>query len=100
MGLCRMDAQVKKDLLDFIWSEGLLARGNLVCSPEHPENSYRIVIKKDEFMDIIAEQDGDMLVVVPEKSIMAFSKKTEKTWEPKYYENLSIEDKLAARVHF
>ena len=84
-----MDEKVRKEILDFIWSERLLDNADLQSTPNAEEHAIRIVNKKGEIIDVSLDSSGEMHLMHPEKSIFAFAKDKTGKWKPTYFEKLS-----------
>lgn len=84
-----MDEKIRKEILDFIWSERLLDNADLQSTPDAEEHAIRIVNKKGEIIDVSLDSSGEMHLMHPEKSIYAFEKDENGKWKPTYFEKLS-----------
>ena len=85
-----MDEQIRKEILDFIWSERLLDEAELQSTPDAEDCSIRIVNKKGDIMDVkLALEAGEMHLLAPKKSLFVFVKDEAGKWKPKYFEKLN-----------
>ncbi|MGX7420354.1 hypothetical protein ACWOFR_16300 [Carnobacterium gallinarum] len=83
-----MDEHIRKEILDFIWSERLLDNADLQSTPDAEEHAIRIVNKKGEIIDVSLDSSGEMHLMHPEKSIFAFEKDENNKWKPTYFKRL------------